>query len=450
MLGELSESEDDFSNCEFIRENLNNVILIQKTYSLGVLLLFFIFLIFKKKTDPEYFSRLVKNSVFSLLKDYYKLKYKDSEFDTISISLKENGNEHSLQKENIFDFFNISVCINLSCPEFLCAPFTRLKARCWTPLKIWFWKRSHFMLFHLVIFGFLFYSTIEYIFGFLISPCLESSFSILIYAIIDLLTTSFSFFTFGFMISFIASRRELQSLHPNDRKAKTLLFYYHVQKGFMFAFVVFLMKFALFGVSFSSGNYSGTTFFNISLNAVSNLYYLERGLLFFMIIRRSHSQKRVHLNCHCDLIKQEAKFHHIQNFMLKNRANVNEMLMQVQAKNGEELLENYRSILQVYVNTKVTIYRDMIKTIDEQKFKNVLVKKNFDSSYHRILAWVFYFYFFLSIILTILIILTLSPAFKGNCSLNGLSVFGFILLDMTEIFCFPFLFMKTTRKTGLI
>jgi len=430
-----------------LSENYDKILLVEKIYSFTFLLLFLGFFLLKRKFyGDEYFSQLKNDSIFVLLDDYYTIIYVKGD-SCISEPFDELLNRHNY---NVFDFFNLHKCCQIPCCNQFFTPIFRRIDRFFYPMRRFFWKHSKSFFFYVIVYGYIFFSPLEYLTSFLTAPCIDETkevFSnppLLIYGIIDLIISTCAIFVLTFMISFISSRRELQSFHQNDVKGKAYFFHYHIKKGMIFAWAGLLLKVMLMIIS-------GHTFFDISLDAVSNLYWIGRSLFFLFMIRQSHSRKVIQRNCNCEYLKEESRFFQIQNFLYKNRVDVNKMM---DFKKSKDVFMNYLSEkLDNHIFVKMLLFKRMMKVLEAQKFNNVIVKKNLDSRYHAFLATLFTFYFgvyvFLTILSTLTIIDTQNVSLKTSCFLHSASV-GFTLMDFIEIICFPFLFYKTTRKVNLI
>ena len=410
----------------------------EKIYSLCVIVLLFLSIfIMRKINGSNFFENLKETSIFVLLDDYHQIVYVRKEsFESIrKICASKNG--------DFFNFFNLLEC--LPCCFFFLQPiYTKLEILIFFPLRSFLWKKSKSICFYMIIFGYYFFSPIEYLTSFLASPCLNNNNNLLnnppllIYGIIDLITSTCSFFVLTFMISLISCRREFLSFHQHDIKGKAFFFHYHIKKGLIFAFLGFLVKLLLMIIS-------GKTFFDMSLDAVSNVFWLGRGIFFLLMIRRSHSRKRVQINCNCDYLKEESKFFQIQNFLYKHRLNLPKIL---NCKDSRNFKENLTEKLEEDVSVKFEMFKKMVNVLDDQKFKNVIIRKNVvDSGNHSILATLFIFYFGMYIILTTMSTLTLTDYrnLSHSCILNS-GMLGYNCLDFVEIICFPYLFYKTTRR----
>ena len=415
-------------DCPVLSE-IKEIVLGEKIYSFFFMVVFIAAILYKlKQKGREYFKKLENDSIFILLDDYYNLTYVQPQE---SIAYEQNLEE--IYQKNDYDI--------LYFPR-ISTPIYKFFKKYLLPIEKCFWRNSKFLLYYLVVFGFVFISPIEYIFSFLISPCLDLALGLWIYGFIDVITSSCSIFVIVFMISFISSRRELQSLHLNDIKAKASLFHYHIKKAMIFGMLILILKVLLISIS-------NHTFFDISLDPVSNFFWLGRAILFLFLIRRSHSRKRIQINCNCEMLKEHSKFYQIQNFLFKNRINLDKV-MSFETKK-EEFLKELENNLKQFVEEKWGRFIMAIDILDGQKFKNVIIQKNLDSNYHPILALIFYFYFLSEIILTLLSIMTFSnnEEINNSCFINSSPIIGYICLDFIEIIVFPYLFYKTTRKNNL-
>ena len=440
LFGDLIYTLDIIPNC-VVSENLERIIIAEKIYSLCFLILFLVMTIYK---GSNYFVNMRDNSIFVLLDDYYYFAYN---YDSDILVDDPTRIEEIIQQNNIniLEFIHLFDCCKLSCFAFISKPIFDFFEKILFPMKKWFWRNSKTILYHPIVFGFIFYTPIEYLFSFMTAPCLESAskhVALYLYAVLDMLMSSFVIFIITFMISFISSRRELQSLHANDIKAKAYLFHYHIKKGMIFGFLDFFLKGMLIIISRHA-------FFDISLDPISNVFWLARALFFLLLIRRSHSRKRIQINCNCDMLKEESKFSQIQNFLFKSRCNLASVMSF--NKNKNEFLIEFQRNLNTFIHEKWMIFKNISTVLDGQKFKNIIIKKNRDSSYHVILAMLFIFYFAFSVVITVLSILTLTDneRIKKSCFLMSVPIIGYICLDFMEILLFPYFFYKITKRNNL-
>ena len=426
-----------------LSENYAKILLIEKIYSFVFLACFILFVLAKHR--KKYFTKLINDSIFVLLDDYYRIVYVKGD----SLALEPFDEQCLLNHYSIFDFFHLFECCNM----LFCNIFSPIYSKIvmWLyPAKCCFWRNSKYILFYIVVFGYVVLTPLEYLTSFLTAPCLYETSNVFtnpflfFYGIMDLIFSSLSIFVLTFMISFISSRRELQSLHHNDIKGKAFFMHYHVKKGMIFAFSALFVKILLILIS-------GHTYFDESLDAESNIYWLGRSFFFLFLIRRSHSRKRIQINCNYDYLKEESKFFQIQNFLYKHRISANKFLDFTNMH--ETFVDSLKEKLEKDVSVKMKFFKKIINTIEAQKFKNVIVKKNMDSGYHTFLARLLGFYFvlmvFLSVLMTLTIITPEIKQLKNSCFLNS-AIVGFPIIDLIELCCFPYFFYKTTRKENLI
>lgn len=430
------------SDCQ-LSQNYAKILLIEKIYSFVFLACFILFILVKQR--KKYFTKLINDSIFVLLDDYYRIVYVKGD----SIALEPFDEQCLLNHYSIFDLFHLFECCNMLFCNIFSPIYSKIEK--WLhPAKCYFWRNSKFILFYIIVFGYVVFSPLEYLASFLTAPCLYETSNVFtnpflfLYGIIDLIFSSLSIFVLTFMISFISSRREIQSLHHNDVKGKAFFVHYHVKKGMIFAFSGLCVKILLILIS-------GHTYFDESLDAKSNIYWLGRSFFFLFLIRRSHSRKRIQINCNFDYLKEESKFFQIQNFLYKHRISANKFLDF--SNIPENFVDGLKEKLENDVSVKMKFFKKIIHTIEAQKFKNVLVKKNMDSGYHTFLARLLIFYFVLMVFLSVLTILTIIAPdvkqLKNSCFLNS-AIVGFPITDLIELCCFPYFFYKTTRKENLI
>jgi len=420
-----------------VSENYEIIQFFEKIYSLVFISAFVFFVLFKKKVHgPDYFNQLKDSSIFVILDDYYRIVY--IQHDSFDVILTKNN-------DNFYDFLDMLDCCKTRCCIRIMTPISHMLKRFLLPIQKFLWKNSKSICFYLVVFGYFFFSSVEYLTSFLTAPCLIDNANIfqnpllLTYGFIDLIISSCTNFVFTFMISFISTRRELLSFHPNDIKGKAFFFHYHVKKGLIFALLGFLVKLLLMIIS-------GHTFFDMSLDPASNVFWMARAIFFLFLIRWSHSRKRVQISCNCEYLKEESKFFQIQNFLYKHRWNF-EKMMNFKTKK-EVLMDNLKSKLKEDVSLKFGLFKEMVAVLENQKFKNVIIKKNVvDSGYPAFLATLLMCYFGYYIVVTVLSTLTLmnSRSLTESCFLNSVMV-CYNLTDFFEVICFPYLFYMTTRK----
>jgi len=111
-------------------------------------------------------------------------------------------------------------------------------------------------------------------------------------------------------------------------------------------------------------------------------------------------------------------------------------------------MDNLKSKLKEDVSLKFGLFKEMVAVLENQKFKNVIIKKNVvDSGYPAFLATLLMCYFGYYIVVTVLSTLTLmnSRSLTESCFLNSVMV-CYNLTDFFEVICFPYLFYMTTRK----
>lgn len=428
ILGDINYSVENLPDCLLIN-NLKFLLLFQKFYSIMILFSFLSFIIHKLITKGRtYFGNLSENSFFVLLDNYYLIIY---EGNAESLLFKPENDEPNLFGLLYFCFFLDKVI----------KPLFGAISKLFFPLEKIFWKYSRHLLYHVVVFGFFIFTPLQYVFSFLLSQCLESDVALGMYCILDVVTSTAAFFVLIFMISFISARRELLSLHIKDIKGRAFLFHYHFKKAQIFSIFFFFIKMLLMAIS-------ERVFLNISLDSVSKVFYLGQGIFFLLMIRRSHSRKRIQINCNCAFLKEESKYFQIHNFMYKHRPNFTKLM--VFEKDEAKFFNGFENNLKNFMKTKWSLFKRMIDLIDAQKFNKIMVKQNVDSNYHSSLAVIFLFYFAFLNVMEGINILTINDfeTITNSCLAYSFPIFGYILTDIIEIFIFPYFFYKALQDNS--
>lgn len=225
ILGGTFFQSQSLSSCWILKLS-NELRIFKKIYSLIILLVFFSLQIhYRRKCGPKYLENLMNNSIFAI----FNRSDKSSVFQSSRASFKIFQYQAPVYRTvYIFDFFSC-FCLFFSkkCLKEIIYPLRKLLRELTMKGSIWLLNHIQYGSFFLVQITWVVIIPLEHILSFMISPCLAKYLKYP-YIILDAFMASFALFVCVFVFSFIATRREILSIDPNDTITRQAFLLYHL------------------------------------------------------------------------------------------------------------------------------------------------------------------------------------------------------------------------------
>lgn len=340
------------------------------TFTLILVACFFILYIFSKSFKERVIEK-ADNSIFIHLDKYFKnqLKKKEKvrkESNDIEpnkkLSFYYNAVKNGSSK-SVLTIWESLFC--LSCSRFPCywslkSFFSRIWDIITKPIK----TKLKMFCFIIICFAYTICTPIERIIEiiYIETDCIYPVY------IVQMIISPLKVFYCVFLFSFLTNRREYLRVNSDEKQIKGDYIYYYFEKAILFASLS--VPIALISYILAP----------IEIGYI--LFKLGRNIFYLQLIKMKKSLKYVQIKNDCDVLKEESKTYEIINYFAKNLISQERMSLffRKSKKYGDEGLfldeESFKKNLNRFKKCKLDELKIKLKILDEQKPKNILVRKN--------------------------------------------------------------------------
>ena len=330
------------------------------------------------------------------------------------------------------------------------------------------------LCFIFIIAGVFFEMTLRNSTAILVSDCLERHIHaffkifIVIFSLVDLISSASFSFAIVFLVSFLCTRREFLKVNPRDKQARGRMIFYHLNKALVYG-VLHLVFQLIYRTIFLYQR----PFYELDEGSDTVIFcLLKYSFLFLFIVHNYHNWKRtILIQEDCDILKFQNRYFAIQNIFLKflpnektllkflkfyiygkNRSNSSFMSDDTpRAENttpvNSNIINDFVKDLDMNLCYVKLQLNEQLNIIEKQKFKRILRNRGLYPTIQLIIVYVLLITSAMNMVIGSIILIRENTEYEYSEGMYSMIYFCIFIFNIIECTLFPLMFKYTLKRS---